>query len=167
MIAYVSHAMDILRLIGCILLCESAGVVGAIFTARSVKIWYPTLVKPWFNPPSWVFGPAWTLLYLLMGIALYLVWQLPERSPARQAAFALFFLQLAFNAAWSFIFFGMREPFLAFLEISLLWLLIAATIAFFWRVSVPAASLLIPYLLWVTFAALLNFAIWRLNRAPL
>jgi tryptophan-rich sensory protein len=157
--------MNILRLIGCISLCESAGLVGALFTARSVGSWYPALAKPWFTPPSWVFGPAWTLLYLLMGIALFLVWQSSDRSRTRSAAIVFFFIQLALNAAWSFLFFGLQNPPLAFFEITLLWILIAATMVLFWRVSRPAGYLFIPYLLWVSFATLLNYSIWRLNSA--
>jgi tryptophan-rich sensory protein len=158
--------MNVLQLVGCVLLCGSAGLIGGVFTARSVRTWYVTLAKPWFNPPSWLFGPAWALLYLLMGIALYLVWDSPDRSELRQAALGVFVLQLVFNAAWSIVFFGMRRTFAAFVEITALWLLIAATLVLFWRVTPAAGYLLAPYLAWVTFAAVLNYAIWRLNRAP-
>jgi len=157
--------VNILQLIVCILLCGSAGLIGGLFTARSVRTWYPTIAKPWFNPPAWVFGPAWTLLYLLMGISLYLVWRTMGAEDARRAALLFFFLQLLFNAGWSVVFFGMRRIFLAFVEICVLWILIAGTVLLTLRISAPAAYLLIPYLLWVTFALVLNYSIWRLNGA--
>lgn len=161
--------MGTLRTIGCILLCEAAGLVGAAFTRRSVKSWYPTLRKPSFTPPSWLFAPAWTLLYLLMGIALSMI-LFPEEgtaSGANEAALAFFFAQLLVNAAWSFLFFGLRRPLAGLVGIVLLWCLIAATIALFWRLSPLAGALLVPYLLWVSFATLLNASIWRLNRGAL
>jgi benzodiazapine receptor len=158
---------NILKLIGCILLCESAGVIGAIFTARSVRTWYLTLQKPSFNPPGWVFGPVWTVLYVLMGIALYLIWQKGSGSEGYTRALVLFFTQLVLNAAWSFIFFGARAVLPAFIEITLLWILIVGTIVAFREISPAAAWLLVPYVLWVTFAAILNYSIWRLNSGAL
>lgn len=124
--------------------------------------WYDTLVKPDWSPPAWVFGPVWTVLYLLMGVAAWLVWKRAGFAKAR-IALALFLVQLAFNAAWSWIFFGLRQPGAAFAEIMLLWLLILATLTAFWRHHRLAGSLLLPYWAWVSFAALLNFAVWRLN----
>ena len=158
--------MNVLKLVACILLCESAGVFAAIFTARSVHTWYAELAKPWFNPPGWLFGPTWTILYALMGIALYIVWK--EEGPIKDKfpALILFAVQLLFNAAWSFIFFGARAPLLAFIEITALWLLIAVTLFLFWRISTTAGYLLVPYLLWVAFAAILNYSIWKLNSDP-
>lgn len=123
--------------------------------------WYAALAKPGWTPPSWVFGPVWTLLYVLMGVAAWLVWD-RHRNAAR-VALTLFVLQLIVNAAWSWLFFGLRSPALAFAGIVLLWALILATVIAFRRLRPPAAALLLPYLAWVTFAAALNFAIWRLN----
>lgn len=123
--------------------------------------WYAALAKPGWTPPSGVFGPVWTLLYVLMGVAAWLVWD-RHRNAAR-VALTLFVLQLIVNAAWSWLFFGLRSPALAFAGIVLLWALILATVIAFRRLRPPAAALLLPYLAWVTFAAALNFAIWRLN----
>jgi tryptophan-rich sensory protein len=155
--------MNYLRLIGCIALCQAAGIVGGIFTAQSVRTWYVTLQKPSFAPPNWVFGPAWITLYTLMGIALYLVWQKTDEANVPRAVFIVFGIQLVLNALWSYVFFGLRSPLLGFIEITLLWAAIVATIILFWRISSAAALLLTPYLLWVTFAAALNFSLWRMN----
>jgi tryptophan-rich sensory protein len=155
--------MTYLRLIGCIALCQAAGIVGGIFTAQSVRTWYVTLQKPSFAPPNWVFGPAWITLYTLMGIALYLVWQKADEANVPRAVFIVFGIQLVLNALWSYFFFGLRSPLLGFIEITLLWAAIVATIILFWRISSAAALLLTPYLLWVTFAAALNFSLWRMN----
>jgi tryptophan-rich sensory protein len=138
-----------------------ASAIGSLFTASSVSTWYVGLQKPVFNPPSWVFGPVWTLLYLLMGIALYLVWA--ERAKNKKPAFVLFGIQISLNALWSVLFFGLQNPLLAFVEIIFLWVSIVATTALFYRISKPAAYLMIPYILWVSFAAVLNFAIFYLN----
>ena len=140
-----------------------AGLSG-FATAQGVRDWYPTLVKPSFNPPSWVFGPVWTLLYLMMGIAAFLVWQKGWESEAVKTALVLFAIQLILNGLWSVLFFGMRSPGLAFAEILLLWISIGGTIVLFWRVAPVAGMLLLPYQAWVTFAAVLNGAIWTLNR---
>lgn len=144
-------------------LCLLAGAVGGGVTASSVETWYPGLTKPAWNPPNAVFGPVWTLLYLMMAVAAWLVWRRRDRS-AIKTALALFGLQLALNVAWSLIFFGLQRPGVALFEIVLLWLAIAATLGAFTRVSRTAGYLLVPYLAWVSFAAALNFAIWRLNR---
>ena len=139
------------------------GLAGAA-TARGVQDWYPSLVKPPFNPPAWVFGPVWTLLYVMMGIAAFLVWHKGPDRDLVKAGLLLFTIQLALNGLWSIFFFGMRLPGVAFAEIILLWGSIAATALLFWR-SVPAAGLLLlPYLAWVSFAAVLNGSIWILNR---
>lgn len=124
--------------------------------------WYAQLEKPALTPPGWVFGPVWTLLYLLMAVAAGMVWQ---RVGLRQArvALGLYFIQLALNAAWSWLFFGLHEPGWSLVDIGLLWLAIVATIAAFSRISVAAAWLLAPYLTWVSFASYLNFMLWRLN----
>jgi translocator protein len=135
-----------------------AGVVGSQFQPGE---WYATLAKPSWNPPSWVFAPVWTTLYALMGVAAWLVWD--RHRGAAQTALTLFVLQLIANAAWSWLFFGLQSPFLAFIDIVVLWLLIIATTLAFRRLRPIAAALLLPYLAWVTFAAALNYQIWRLN----
>ena len=155
---------SVLRFVVAVSLPLLIGGVSGMATARGVQDWYPTLVKPSFNPPSWVFGPVWTLLYIMMGIAAYLVWQKGLDAEGVRAALALFALQLILNGAWSILFFGMQSPGLAFVEILVLWLFIALTLFFFWRVSPLAGLLLLPYQLWVTFAAVLNGSIWFLNR---
>ncbi len=140
-----------------------AGGVGAAATAESLRTWYPTLKKPSFNPPNWIFGPVWSTLYLLMGIAHYLVSrQSPDEAVARQAQL-WYWLQLCLNALWSLLFFGRRSPLAALVEIVCLWIAIVLTILTFARISRRAALLLVPYLLWVSFAAVLNGAIWHLN----
>lgn len=157
--------LAIFKLIIAIVVSELAGVIGAFFTTPVIKSgWYATLAKPALNPPSWVFGPIWTMLYALMGIALWLVWTKTDADrKTKQRAFVFFFAQLGLNALWSIIFFGQQSPGTAFREIIALWILILITIRYFARVSRPAAWLLVPYILWVTFALYLNFVIWRLN----
>jgi tryptophan-rich sensory protein len=140
------------------------GGLSGIATARAVTDWYPTLRKPAFNPPSWLFGPVWTALYVLMGIALYIVWRYGWDRPEVRWAIALFAVQLVLNGLWSVLFFGMRAPGLAFLEITVLWLAITATVVAFWKTAPIAGVLMIPYLAWVSFAAVLNGSIWWLNR---
>ncbi len=149
-------------LIGFIAICLIAAGLGATVTATSVGGWYQTLAKPRWNPPDWLFGPVWTALYLLMAVAGWLVWRRGGWTPAR-GPLGLFGLQLALNVGWSAIFFGLRSPGLAFLEIVVLWLSIAATVIAFGKKSAMAASLLVPYLAWTAFAGVLNLAIWRLN----
>jgi benzodiazapine receptor len=140
------------------------GALSGFATARSVAGWYVTLRKPVFNPPSWIFGPVWTALYVLMGIALYLVWRNGWDRDVVRWAMAFFAVQLALNGLWSLLFFGMQSPGWAFVEILLLWAAIATTLVAFWRVELLAGALLVPYFLWVSFAALLNGSIWMLNR---
>ena len=152
---------DIFRLILAIVICELAGVIGSVFTAGSVSTWYVTLAKPVFNPPNWLFGPVWTLLYLLMGISLWLVWR--SKSKFKSIAILFFSIQLLLNILWSIIFFGLKSILGALIEIILLWALIIITIILFHRISKTAAWILLPYILWVTFAAILNFSIWLLN----
>ena len=141
----------------------AVGALAGWVTSSSVQSWYPTLEKPSFNPPAWIFGPAWTVLYVLMGIAAWLVWRTGWGRPEVRFALAVYALQLVLNGIWSLIFFGLRAPGPAFAEIVLLWLAIAATLALFWRVRPLASGLLVPYLAWVSFAVALNFSIWRLN----
>jgi len=139
------------------------GLSGAA-TANGVASWYPTLVKPSFNPPAWIFGPVWTALYLMMGLAAFLVWRKGFDAPGVRIALTAFVLQLLLNALWSILFFGLRSPGLAFVEILILWLAIGATVWSFWRVSPAAGALLLPYWAWVSFATILNGSIWSLNR---
>jgi len=140
----------------------TAAAIGGTATSRAVRDWYPTLVKPAWNPPAWLFGPVWTVLYLAMAVAAWLVWRRAGWAGAR-LALTLFMVQLTLNAAWSIIFFGLRNPGAAFAEVVFLWAAIVGTLVSFWQVSVPAGMLFIPYLTWVSFAAVLNFVIWRLN----
>lgn len=141
----------------------SAGFLGSLVTTPAIPTWYASLNKPFFNPPSWLFAPAWTLLYLLMGFSLYLVLS-TKTNKSKAKALTIFFLQLLLNSLWSILFFGLKNPLLAFLEIILLWLAILTNIIFFRKISRTAALLLIPYLLWVSFASLLNLAIILLNQ---
>jgi tryptophan-rich sensory protein len=151
--------MKIWKLFASILLCEAIGLIGSFFTFPAIGTWYAALQKPFFNPPNWLFGPVWTILFALMGISLYLVWE----KGLTKKAIIFFGIQLILNLAWSILFFGLHSPMLAFAEIIFLWIAIAATILEFKKVSQKAAWLLIPYILWVSFAAILNFAVWALN----
>ena len=146
------------KLIVSIFVCEAAGILGSVFTINSVNTWYTTLNKPFFNPPSWLFGPVWTLLYLLMGISLYLVWE------KKKVNLKWFWTQLALNSIWSIIFFGLKNPSIAFVEIVFLWYSIFRTIKDFEKINKIAAILLYPYLFWVSFASVLNLAIVILNK---
>lgn len=147
-----------------ILLAQLAGVVGSVFTVGAISTWYVRLVKPELAPPSFLFGPVWVTLYTLMGIAAFLVWRkhATKKRVAREALI-LYGFQLGLNALWSILFFGLRQPGLAFLEIVVLWVAIGLTMKRFRAVDVGAFWLLLPYWLWVSFAAYLNFALWQLN----
>ena len=142
----------------------AVGALGSLATASSVRTWYPTLRKPPFNPPGWVFGPVWTALYVLMGVAMHLVWSASGRSEGRGRAIRLWLAQLLLNLLWSLIFFGRRALGPAFAEILVLWIAVAATTREFAARRPLAGALLVPYLGWTTFATLLNGAIWYLNR---
>lgn len=155
--------VNVFRLFTSIIICQLAGVIGSIFTASSIEGWYLLLEKPAFNPPSWIFFPVWTALYTLMGVSLYLVWEKGLQRREVKTGVLLFGLQLGLNILWSLLFFGLRSPYYAFLEILVLWLAIPLTMVQFWKISKAAFILLIPYLLWVSFAALLNYQIWVLN----
>jgi len=145
--------------------CLVVGYLSGMVTRESITTWYPTLVKPVFNPPNWLFAPVWTILYLMMGLAGGLVWNKIESDEKNvKLAFKYFIIQLALNAVWSFIFFYLHNPFLAFVEIILLWLMIYEVYNQFKRIDKNAGLLFIPYLLWVSFAGVLNFSIWWLNR---
>ncbi len=142
-----------------VLVSLSAGLVGSQFTPGE---WYEGLQKPSWNPPSWVFGPVWTALYILMGVAAWMVWR--ERGfGGSSPALYVFLAQLVLNGLWSYLFFGINSPMWAFLEILVLEALIVVTLVLFWRVRTAAGALLLPYVLWVGFASLLNLTLWRLN----
>lgn len=150
---------EIAGLIGWLLACCAAAAMGGLFMPGE---WYASLMKPTWNPPGWVFGPVWTTLYMMMAVAAWLVWKRGGFA-AQRRPLTLFLVQLALNATWTPLFFGLHWPGVAFFEMLLLWVAIAATIATFWRVNRVAAWLLVPYLAWVSFAAVLNFTLWRLN----
>jgi tryptophan-rich sensory protein len=174
------------KLLTSIIICETAGYIGAVFTTPQINGWYENIKKPGFNPPNWIFGPVWTGIFILMGISLYLVWsekweikneigfkKAKVKNPWRKKLLSgewkktniilIFSLQLFLNVLWSFIFFNLHNAGAAFFELLMLWFAILFTIANFYRVSKNAALLLFPYILWVSFAGILNFFIWILN----
>ncbi|MBF7092316.1 tryptophan-rich sensory protein [Flavobacterium sp. ALJ2] len=155
----------ITRILAVVVTCLAIGYFSGIVTRSSIDTWYPTLVKPSFNPPNWVFAPAWSLLYLLMGVAAGLVWDRIEyEKEAVKNALVFFAIQLALNALWSYLFFGLMNPLLALIEIFVLWLMIYETLLKFIKINKVAGYLLVPYLLWVSFATILNASIWWLNK---
>jgi len=151
-----------IKLIVSLIICQLAGVIGSLFTASSIPTWYAALNKPSFNPPNWIFAPVWIFLYILMGISFYLIWRKSD-IPNFGLLMSVFIFQLVLNAFWTIIFFGLKSPLYAFIEIVVLWVSILYCIITFYRVSKTASVLLIPYLLWVSFAAVLNFSLWKLN----
>lgn len=155
---------EIIKLILSLLICQAAGFLGSLVTTPSIPVWYASLEKPSFSPPNWVFSPVWITLYALMGISLYLLWREDTKAPKVQIALFFFIIQLILNISWSMIFFGLKLPLLAFIEILLLWMAILLTILKAVKVSKTAGYLLLPYILWVSFAAVLNFLLWQLNR---
>lgn len=144
-----------------IVLCLAAGAIGGLATYPAIPGWYASLDKPSFNPPNWVFGPVWTVLYVLMGIAAYAVYKMKKKEV--RGALAVFGLQLCLNILWSVLFFGLHSPLYGLLCIMALWTAIAVTIIRFYEISKTAGLLLVPYILWVSFASLLNFYVWVLN----
>lgn len=157
------NVKEILKLAASLAVCLAAGFIGSVFTFAAIPTWYAGLNKPAFNPPGWLFGPVWTILYILMGIAAYLIWRKGLQHNEVKIALAVFIVQLALNVAWSIIFFNFHSPLLAFVDIILLWLAIIMTLIYFFSLSLFAGWLMVPYILWVSFAAFLNFTIWRLN----
>ena len=155
-----SSTRSALALAGWLALSFAAAAVGGFFLPGE---WYAGLQKPSWNPPNWIFGPVWTALYTIMAIAAWLIWKRGGFA-GQNVALSLFLAQLLFNALWSPLFFGLRQPALAFADILLLWLTLLGTVAAFWKVRPLAGALLVPYLAWVAFASALNFALWRLNR---
>lgn len=146
-----------------LLVCLAAGFLGSIFTTPSIPTWYASLTKPSFNPPNWLFAPAWTILFILMGISAFLVWHKGLKKKGVKKALGFFLAQLIFNVLWSFLFFKFHSPFLALLDIIFLWFLILLTILKFFKINNTAGLLLIPYLLWVSFASILNYFVYKLN----
>jgi tryptophan-rich sensory protein len=161
---YEMKSTDRLKLATSLIVCQLAGLLGSLFTTPAISTWYQTLNKPSFTPPSWLFAPVWIGLYLLMGISLFLVWKKKEQDLRVNEALMIFFIQLILNAFWSIAFFGLRSPLLGLVDIIFLWMGILLTIQKFFKISRNGALLLLPYLLWVSFAALLNFSLWVLNR---
>jgi tryptophan-rich sensory protein len=146
-----------------VLVCLAAGGIGSFFTFPSIQGWYSTLIKPFFSPPNWIFAPVWTILYILMGIAAYLVYEKGFKQKKVRIALAFFDVQLFLNVLWSLLFFGMHSPLYGLLCIIALWFSIFLTMNKFYKISKTAGMLFIPYILWVSFAAILNLYIWRLN----
>jgi translocator protein len=145
-----------------IILSQLAGIIGSTATMSAIPTWYVTLNKPFFNPPNWIFGPVWVTLYTMMGIALYLVW-VKKQTKETKLAKNFFLIHLAVNALWSLVFFGWKKLDLAFIVIVALWWMIIYLIKMFKKINKKTSWLLVPYLLWVTFASVLNYAIWQLN----
>ena len=156
-------ARNIVKLVISLVACQCAGLVGSIFTSPAIPIWYAALEKPPFSPPNWLFAPAWGTLYLLMGVAAFLVWRQGFSKEGVKSALAIFLVQLVINALWSVVFFGLKSPIAGVVVIVVLWAAILFTILKFFKLSVAAGSLFIPYILWVSFATALNIAIWMLN----
>ncbi|HEX76550.1 MAG TPA: tryptophan-rich sensory protein [Dehalococcoidia bacterium] len=154
---------DIVRLIISIVACQCAGIVGSVFTTRTIPTWYAALQKPPFTPPNWLFAPAWITLYLLMGISAFLVWRTGLENRETRRALVVFLVQLVLNALWSIAFFGLQSPLYGLIAIIALWIAILLTILKFFRISTIAGSIMLPYILWVTFAAVLNASIFTLN----
>jgi benzodiazapine receptor len=158
------NGSNLLRLVASLAVVFVAGGIGSLATTKAIPTWYAGLTKPSFNPPNWLFGPAWTLLYLLMAVAAFLVWKQGLGAPGVKLALGVFVFQLVMNSLWSVFFFGMRSPLAGLVDIIVLWFAIVVTIFLFFRVSAPAGILLLPYIGWVSFAAVLNAAILALNR---
>ena len=140
-----------------------AGGIGSVFTYSAIPTWYAQLSKPFFNPPNWLFGPVWSLLYVCMGISLFLIYTTKTKETIKNGAVSIFYVQLVLNAVWSILFFGLKNPGIALVEIICLWLFILLTIVRFDKINRIAGGLLIPYLLWVSFASVLNLSIVILN----
>jgi benzodiazapine receptor len=154
--------VNIFKLVMSLIICQLAGIIGSLFTAPAIPNWYASLKKPSFTPPSWLFSPVWIFLFVLMGLSLYILWQAHSKKDPR-TALLFFALQLILNVLWSVIFFGLKSPMWAFIEIIILWLAILLTIWKSLKISKAAGYLLLPYLIWVSFAAVLNSSIWMLN----
>jgi benzodiazapine receptor len=158
-----SKLVQIARLVASILICQGAGLIGSIFTTPAIPTWYAALKKPFFRPPNWLFAPVWITLFTLMGVSAFLVWRKGLDNPQVKIALGIFLIQLILNTSWSVVFFGLRSPLGGLIVISALWVAILLTILNFFKISMSAGLLLLPYILWVSFAAVLNLFIWRLN----
>lgn len=155
----------VLKIVIMVVTCVAVGYLSGEVTRESVTTWYPTIEKPSFNPPNWLFAPVWGVLYVLMGVAAGLVWaKIDDQKETVKKGLTFFAVQLGLNALWSYLFFGLHNPLLALIEIALLWLMIYETFLQFNKVNKTAGYLFIPYLLWVSFAMVLNASIWWLNR---
>lgn len=155
----------ITRILSVVVTCLVIGYFSGIVTRSAIADWYPTLIKPSFNPPNWIFAPVWSMLYVMMGVAAGLVWdRMQQESEVVKKALLFFAIQLGLNALWSYLFFGLHNPMLAGLEIIVLWLMIYETYVQFAKINKIAGYLFIPYLAWVSFAAVLNASIWWLNK---
>lgn len=153
-----------IKLLLSILIPLLVGGISGFFTSQSVSGWYTTIQKPWFNPPNWIFGPVWTLLYVLMGVSFFLIWTSEVDVYQKNKAMILFAAQLTVNFLWSYFFFYRQQPAWALVDIVLMWMLILLTIVSFGKISSLSAWLLVPYISWVSFAGVLNYSIWSLNR---
>lgn len=155
----------IVKIIIALIICLAVGYSASLVTRPSVESWYPTIEKPVFNPPNWIFMPVWTILYIFMAVAAALVWdKIKEQTEEVKKALLFFLIQLTLNAIWSYLFFGLKNPMLALVEIALLWLMIYETYLQFKKINKISGYLLIPYLAWVGFATVLNASIWWLNK---
>ncbi len=153
----------VVRLITAVGICELVGIAATPFTVSAIPTWYAGLLKPAISPPNFIFGPVWTVLYLLMGVAVFLVWENGSQKPKVKQALQIFAVQLGLNFLWSVLFFGLRSPLMGLVDIILMIAAIIVTIVVFHRISKPASYLLIPYLVWVGFATYLNYSIWLIN----
>lgn len=153
------------QLILFIIICEAVGIAGSFFTVKAIPTWYEKLRQPSFRPPNWLFGPVWTLLYALMGISAYLVYQ-NRQLPLAKVGLIFFLIQLALNAIWTPLFFGAKKLDWAFFEIAFMWVFIVLSVVYFFVIVPLAGWLMLPYIVWVSFASLLNYSIWQLNKRP-
>lgn len=158
-----NRLLEVAKLVASIVICQLAGLVGSVFTTPSIPTWYAALRKPSFSPPNWLFAPVWITLFILMGVSAYLVWRKGLEGQGVKVALAIFIVQLALNTTWSVVFFGLHSLLGGLVVITILWVAILLTILRFLKISNAAGLLLVPYLLWVSFAAVLNLFIWRLN----
>jgi len=158
-----SRLVEIAKLVASIVICQFAGLIGSVFTTPAIPTWYATLRKPSFSPPNWLFAPVWITLFALMGVSAFLVWRKGLGDQQVKVALSIFAIQLILNISWSVVFFGLRSPLAGLIVISILWVAILWTILNFFKISTTAGIVLIPYILWVSFAGVLNLFIWRLN----
>ncbi|MBD3362780.1 tryptophan-rich sensory protein [Candidatus Dojkabacteria bacterium] len=159
-----SKIQYLIKILFFIILCQTAGIIGSIFTTPNIQPWYSNLNKPFFNPPNWIFGPVWIILYTLMGISLYLISKKIKKNKNAESAIIIFVIHLVFNSAWSIVFFGLQNLFGGLVVIIILNIFIFYLIYIFYKINRTASFLLIPYLLWVMFATLLNISIYILNK---